>query len=419
MTPGRPDRRVVDRHLVALRRALAGLRRHAGVSPEALRIDSDRLWAIERGLQLCAQNALDIASHLSSAAGLDPANYGSSIDCLVEATVLPPAFGKRFRGIAGFRNVLVHGYLDIDVHRITHMLAERLDDFDEFASHVERWVVAVVTSKSTDAVAARATVSQPAAIGVDGCPGGWFFVALEPSGGPRCGVVQDLAALVQDARKSDRIFVDIPIGLLDGPGPRECDRLARRVLGARRASSVFPAPARPVLAAVDYEDAKRRSREATGKALSKQAFAILHRCREVDRLLRDDAKARRIVREIHPEVCLWALAGGKPMAHNKKRPEGFRERIEVLKRIRPSAEREIEDMLRQFKRKEVARDDAVDAMAAALTAAADVATLRTLPPLPKEDHSGLRMEMVHVEPGLTQAWLQSDRNRRTATPPVR
>ena len=85
------------------------------MSPEALRIDSDRLWAIERGLQLCAQNALDIASHLSSAAGLDPANYGSSIDCLVEATVLPPAFGQRFRGIAGFRNVLVHGYLDIDV----------------------------------------------------------------------------------------------------------------------------------------------------------------------------------------------------------------------------------------------------------------------------------------------------------------
>ncbi len=399
MTPGRPDRRVVDRHLVALRRALAALRRHAGVSPEALRLDSDRLWAIERGLQLCAQNALDIASHLSSAAGLDPANYGSSIDCLVEATVLPPAFGQRFRGIAGFRNVLVHGYLDIDVHRITHMLAARLDDFDEFAGHVERWVAAAVEPESTNP--RPSAVGTPTiTIGVDGCPAGWFFVALEPSGRSRWGKVRALADLVGETSEPARIFVDIPIGLLDGPGPRECDRVARRALGRRRASSVFPAPARPVLDAVDCEDAKRRSREATGKALSRQAFAILHRCREVDGLLRGDAKARRIVREIHPEVCFWAFAGRRPMEHNKKTEEGFRERIELLKRFRPSAEREIEDMLRQFKRKEVARDDAVDAIAAAVTAAAPAAALRTLPPQPHEDRAGLPMEMVYVEPGV-------------------
>ncbi len=399
MTPGRPDRRVVDRHLAALRRALAGLRKHAGVSPEALRTDSDRLWAIERGLQLCAQNALDIASHLSSAAGLDPANYGSSIDCLVEANVLPPAFGKRFRGIAGFRNVLVHGYLDIDVDRIAHMLAERLDDFEHFASHVDRWL-ATVEPASTDQPPPAATDSPAIAIGVDGCPAGWFFVAREASGASRWGVVRDLGALVRDVRESDRIFVDIPIGLLDGPGARECDRIARRALGGRRASSVFPAPARPVLAAADYEDAKRRSREATGKALSRQAFAILHRCREVDRLLRDDAKARRIVREIHPEVCFWAFAGRRPMEHNKKTEEGFRERIELLKRIRPSTEPEVEQMLRQFRRRDVARDDAVDALAAALTASAPAAALRTLPPRPEQDSEGLRAEMVYVEPGM-------------------
>ena len=405
MTPGRPDRRVVDRHLVALRKALAGLRRHAGVSPAALRADSDRLWAIERGLQLCAQNALDIASHLSSAAGLDPANYGSSIDCLVEATVLPPVFGKRFRGIAGFRNVLVHGYLDIDVARLAAMLSGPLDDFEEFAGYVERWVAAAVEPEPTNPRPSAAVGTPAIAIGVDGCPAGWFFVALEPSGAWRSGVVQDLGVLVQDVRESDRIFVDIPIGLPDGPGGRECDGFARRKLGGGRASSVFPAPARAALEAADYEDAKRRSREATGKALSRQAFAILGKCREVDRLLREDTKARRIVREIHPEVCFWAFAKGRPMAHNKKTKEGFRERIKLLKQIRPSAEQEIEEMLRPemlrpFKpNKDVARDDAVDALAAALTASAPAAALRTLPLRPQEDRAGLRMEMVYVEPG--------------------
>ena len=235
MTPGRPDRRVVDRHLVALRKALAGLRRHAGVSPEALSTDSDRLWAVERGLQLCAQNALDIASHLSSAAGLDPANYGSSIDCLVEATVLPPAFGKRFRGIAGFRNVLVHGYLDIDVDRIAATLGAPLDDFEEFAGHVERWVAAAVEPESTNPRPSAAVGAPAIAIGVDGCLAGWFFVALEPSGRSRWGIVRTLADLVGETSEPARVFVDIPIGLLDGPGPRECDPIARRALAGRAA----------------------------------------------------------------------------------------------------------------------------------------------------------------------------------------
>ena len=140
MTPGRTDPHVVDRHVIAMRKALGVLRQHADVSPATLGADPSRRWAIERGLQLCAQNALDIAGHISSAVGLDPGSYGSSIDCLVEAGVLPRDFGENFRGIGGFRNVLVHGYLDVDLDLIVRMLSERLDDFEEFAGHVEGWL---------------------------------------------------------------------------------------------------------------------------------------------------------------------------------------------------------------------------------------------------------------------------------------
>ena len=93
MTPGRPDARVVERHLIALHRTLAFLRRHADISNESLSADTDRRLAIERGLQLCAQNALDIAGHISSALGFDHDSYGSSIDALVEAEVLTRRFG--------------------------------------------------------------------------------------------------------------------------------------------------------------------------------------------------------------------------------------------------------------------------------------------------------------------------------------
>lgn len=236
------------------------------------------------------------------------------------------------------------------------------------------------------------------ATGVDGCRAGWFFVSLKPNGQMRWDVVGDgeLGELVRCAGESDRIFVDIPIGLPDGPEGRACDRAARKALGKPRASSVFPAPAQAVLGASDYEDAKRRSREATGKKVSIQTFAIVPKICEVDALLRRDARARRLVREIHPEVCFWALNGCKPMKHSKKKKAGFRERLGVLESIRPTAGQEIAEILKRFKRKEVARDDAVDAMVAAVTAAHDAAVLRTLPPCPPRD-SGLPMEMVYAE----------------------
>jgi predicted RNase H-like nuclease len=39
--------------------------------------------------------------------------------------------------------------------------------------------------------------------------------------------------------------------------------------------------------------------------------------------------------EVHPEVCFWALAGKRPMAHKKKTPEGSTERISLLAPIFP------------------------------------------------------------------------------------
>ncbi len=234
------------------------------------------------------------------------------------------------------------------------------------------------------------------AIGVDGCPGGWFYIALGSSARPRWGVVKKIAELVREARESDRIFVDIPIGLPDERlKERECDLMARKKLGQPRGRSVFPAPARAALGAKDYEEAKQRSHKEIGKELSIAAFCILPKIREVDKLLRSDEKARRVVREVHPEVCFWAFAG-EPMKDPKKDKKGYEERLAVLESVRPSARQEIEEILKQFRRKDVARDDAVDAMAAAITASAQKRNLRTLPPRPPKDSKGLPMEMVYA-----------------------
>ena len=139
MSPGAMDAAVIRRHLIALDGAVQTLRRHAGRPVEALE-EAEERWIVERGLQLCAQNALDLATHLAATAGRDAADYASAIDELARLGVVPTDFAKRFRAIAGFRNVLVHGYLAVDVQRLHDVLNHRLDDFVEFAAHVDAWL---------------------------------------------------------------------------------------------------------------------------------------------------------------------------------------------------------------------------------------------------------------------------------------
>ena len=140
MTPGEIDVRIVTRHIAALRDALRVLAKYSGTPIEDLDADPGERWAVERGLQLCAQNALDVATHIAASQGRDVPDYASAIDELGRLGALPSEFASQFRSVAGFRNVLVHGYLDVDLERLHLMLSERLGDFEAFASHIEAYV---------------------------------------------------------------------------------------------------------------------------------------------------------------------------------------------------------------------------------------------------------------------------------------
>lgn len=137
MSPGELDASVVRRHLLALDQALQTLRKHQGRPVDELRSNREERWVVERGLQLCTQNVLDVATHLAATAGRDVPDYASAIDQLSDLSVLPAGFAARIRPVAGFRNVIVHGYLDVDLEIVHRLLNERLDDFAEFARLVK------------------------------------------------------------------------------------------------------------------------------------------------------------------------------------------------------------------------------------------------------------------------------------------
>jgi uncharacterized protein YutE (UPF0331/DUF86 family) len=140
MSPGEIDVEVVRRHLAALRESLRVLSNRSEVSVEELDADTEGRWMVERGLQLCAQNALDIATHIAAGRGRDVPDYASAIDELGRLGVLSGDFAREFRSVAGFRNVLVHGYLEVDLDVLATLLHERLGDFESFAVDVEAYL---------------------------------------------------------------------------------------------------------------------------------------------------------------------------------------------------------------------------------------------------------------------------------------
>ena len=169
---------------------------------------------------------------------------------------------------------------------------------------------------------------MPVVAGVDSCPHGWiavlvtFFDEIVSEGHYLLDRFEDLFNLENPPCFS---AVDIPLGLLDEPevGGRECDRAARKVLGHPRASSVFSPPTRSSFACSDYGQARDFS-------LNKQSFGILPKVREMDGIITPGLQAR--IREAHPEISFFVMAGLASAGSGKKKREGREERIDLLEK---------------------------------------------------------------------------------------
>jgi len=239
-------------------------------------------------------------------------------------------------------------------------------------------------------------------VGVDGCKAGWFAVALTET--DSFGVFQfpkipDLYSYFCDGNTHVRILVDIPIGLINSKSNckrRFCDVEARSLLRPYRQSSVFPTPCREAIYAKSYESACDINEEVTGKRLTKQTWGIVPKIREMnDFLIATDSAKEKII-EIHPEICFWALAG-KPMEHSKKENEGFNERKKLLQEICTFTDEIVQNALSKYRRKDVARDDILDALVASVTAKLSFQRgLKSIPEIPEKDSQGLPMQIVYT-----------------------
>ena len=262
---------------------------------------------------------------------------------------------------------------------------------------------------------AHAHMPQFEFVGVDGCPYGWFSVGFTSIHEYELKTFRTFRCLLDYYSGARLILVDIPIGLPERSEGRTCDTEARKMLG-KRGSSGFPTPTRSTVEYVakhpgDFQGAKDQALWSSGKSISRQTFAISPKIAQVDEtLLSACAGEVRKVREVHPEVLFWALNDRKPMKFKKKERgrKGIDNRICVLEPIEGKARRIYDEACSKFFRKDVGRDDILDALAAAVTARQEPEQLQKFPKDPPRDGRSLPMEMVFWIPNHRDKIMRED-----------
>lgn len=113
------------------------------IDPESTDFESDyeKRSAVERNFQLAIESTIDIGEIIISEEGFKRLqDYESVFPVLGRRSVLPKDFAEKFAPLAGFKNVLVHMYEEVDLGILEEFLSKKLGDFEEFAGYVLEYI---------------------------------------------------------------------------------------------------------------------------------------------------------------------------------------------------------------------------------------------------------------------------------------
>lgn len=104
---------------------------------ERIRNDVRERRFVEHTLQLAIQAALDVASHIVSDERLGEPETNRALFALLEAAGwIAPPLSSALQRMTGFRNVLVHGYADVDLGIVEQAARDGLGDLERFVAAV-------------------------------------------------------------------------------------------------------------------------------------------------------------------------------------------------------------------------------------------------------------------------------------------
>ena len=136
------DERRLVRLLQRVASELAYLQARAGEDRAALQADAERLSGLKYRFVTTIEGVVNVAQHLCASEGWGPPkDNADSLRVLACHDVLGAQLADGLAHAVGFRNLLVHQYVDVDDDRVVGYL-DHLTDMSAFVASVSRWLPA-------------------------------------------------------------------------------------------------------------------------------------------------------------------------------------------------------------------------------------------------------------------------------------
>ena len=128
---------IID-HIIELEEALKDWERYKKISLEDLSTDRDKKNMVLHALLIAIQSTIDIANHIIAEQKFArPTTYRESFEILANEKILSPDLSNQLADLAGFRNVLVHIYLKINLEIVHGILQNDLPPVKSFLKIVK------------------------------------------------------------------------------------------------------------------------------------------------------------------------------------------------------------------------------------------------------------------------------------------
>ncbi len=121
---------------------------HKELTYDGLVADITIRLSVERASALTAEIIIDILSHiLTSEHNLFPETYEEAIELSSTQKIITDALYKELKGLGGYRNILIHEYLDLDYEEVYKNFKKLIDAIPHFQREIIQYIDRKVIKK--------------------------------------------------------------------------------------------------------------------------------------------------------------------------------------------------------------------------------------------------------------------------------
>ncbi len=147
MAPALPDHDVLRNKLRVITDSLDVLSGLEELDEQRLRDDPILAAAVERLIARVVDQAVDINNHLCAVLlGRSAGEYRESFRLVADAGIVPLPLADQLMQSVAMRNVIVHGYLQLDLGLVAAAVPLALAQYRSYVSAVAAWLVDHPTS---------------------------------------------------------------------------------------------------------------------------------------------------------------------------------------------------------------------------------------------------------------------------------